>query len=390
MSPRAGDIVHYRGAPERAIMAAMSTERTSLEIDGEPRGARWLPYTMLAYLVLFLVPPALEGAGLLTWAATAAGAAAGAALYVAAFRLHDRRARLAAVAGIVAIGVAFAPSNPAAVVFFAFAGFLVPHAATSRAAYGLLAGLAAVVLAHAWLLALPAHYWLTAAVCAVVAGIVSVNVVRRHQATERLRLAQEEVERLAKVAERERIARDLHDVLGHTMSVVVLKAELAAKLVDRDAERAKAEIRDVERIAREALAEIRETIRGYRTEGLAAELDRARRTLDTVGVALECDGAPAPLDPARENVLALVVREAVTNVVRHAHASVCRIGLSREGVAVRLEIADDGRGAGAAEGNGLRGMRERVEALGGSLRLEGGAGTRLTITLPCAGGGADR
>ncbi len=344
---------------------------------------------MLGYLALFFVPPVLDGSGPLTWLVTIAGGAAGAGLYVAAFLWRGRWA-VGGVYGLVALGIAFVPSNSAGLVFFIFAGLLIPHAVGARAAAAMLAGLATVILVQAWWLGLPPQYWITATICSIIAGIVNVNVVRRYHADARLRMAQEEIERLAKVAERERIARDMHDVLGHTMSVVVLKSELAAKLVDRDPERAKVEIREVEQIAREALAEIRETIRGYRTEGLAAELDRARRTLDTAGVVFECDAAPAALDQARENVLALVVREAVTNVVRHAHASVCRVGLSRTGASVLLEIADDGLGVGAAEGNGLRGMRERVEALGGSLMLDASTGTRLTITLPCAEGRADR
>lgn len=200
----------------------------------------------------------------------------------------------------------------------------------------------------------------------------------------KLQLANEEIEHLAKVAERERIARDLHDVLGHTLSLITLKSELARKLVDRDPERARQEMQDVESASRAALTDVREAIRGYRTEGIFAELARARAALETAGVAVECDTHPVPLSAEQESVLSLALREAVTNVVRHADARRCNVTLRRNESLCTLEVADDGRGASGPEGNGLRGMRERLEALGGSLRLLTSNGTRLIIDLPLA------
>ena len=146
-----------------------------------------------------------------------------------------------------------------------------------------------------------------------------------HCAGEKLRKADEEIEHLAKVAERERIARDLHDLLGHTLSLITLKAELARKLVDRDPQRAKQEMLDVEQTSRAALADVREAISGYRGEGLAAELVRARKTLETAGITVDCEFDQLPLTPAQETVLALALREAVTNVVRHAQAQRCKV-----------------------------------------------------------------
>lgn len=195
--------------------------------------------------------------------------------------------------------------------------------------------------------------------------------------------AQEEIEHLAKVAERERIARDLHDVLGHTLSVIALKSELASKLMERDPQQAGNEIREVEQISRQALSEVRDAIRGYRAKGLAAELAQAKTTLETAGLTVQCDAASTvQLPPMQESVLALAVREAVTNVVRHAGARTCRLRLEQENGSCRLEIQDDGRGGSSLEGNGLRGMRERVQMLGGTLDRISDDGTTLTITLP--------
>jgi two-component system sensor histidine kinase DesK len=207
--------------------------------------------------------------------------------------------------------------------------------------------------------------------------------------------AQQENATLATVAERERIARDLHDVLGHTLSLIVLKAELAGRLVSLDPARATAEIADVERTARTALAEVREAIGGYRARGLAAEIEAARLTLDSAGVTLiaESTHTNAALSAQEETVLALSLREAVTNIVRHARATTCTLRFVTEAGTRRLVVEDNGQSIPTQtprEGNGLRGMRERIESIGGHFLLERGAspdsrGTRILITLPQSG-----
>jgi two-component system, NarL family, sensor histidine kinase DesK len=207
------------------------------------------------------------------------------------------------------------------------------------------------------------------------------NTSRRNAA---LRLSQDEVRRLAAVAERERIGRDLHDLLGHTLSVVALKSELAAKLIERDANTARREINEVGQVAREALAQVRSAVTGIRRMLLPAELASARLALDTVQVDF-CYEARHPVLPAEiETVLALALREAVTNVMRHARARHCRASIETVDECVRLTIDDDGVGAGIGDGHGLRGMRERVEALGGRVVVGASpmAGTQVRIELP--------
>jgi two-component system sensor histidine kinase DesK len=165
--------------------------------------------------------------------------------------------------------------------------------------------------------------------------------------------------------------------------VITLKSELAGKLMDRDPQRAGKEIREVEEISRQALSEVRDAIRGYRAQGLAAELAHAKSTLETAGLTVQCDAASTMKLPAiQESVLSLAVREGVTNVVRHAQARSCRLRIEQQNGMCRLEIADDGQGFTTMEGNGLRGMRERVEMLGGTLDRRNKSGTTLTITLP--------
>jgi two-component system sensor histidine kinase DesK len=268
---------------------------------------------------------------------------------------------------------------------FTYAASMIPFASESLALTAAAIGAAALMAAgEGVLLHVTPWYWGMFSVFAICAGASNTVVAQRMRSNERLDLAQEQIEHLAKVAERERIARDLHDVLGHTLSVVVLKSELAGKLMARDAARARREIGEVEQIARKALGEVREAISGYRAAGLAAEIERARQALDAAGITLECAAAPPRLQPAHDSVLSLVLREAVTNIIRHAGATRCRLEFAVDGGRTRLLVHDDGRGRIELEGNGLRGMRERVESLGGLLAIDSRQGTLLRIEIPTA------
>jgi two-component system sensor histidine kinase DesK len=208
---------------------------------------------------------------------------------------------------------------------------------------------------------------------------------RLRRSRQELMRKQEEVEHMATIAERERISRDLHDLLGHSLSLIALKAELARKLVHRDVEACAREVGDIETSARQALAEVRAAVTGYREKGLASALASARASLAAADVRLEEQVERFELAPAAENVLALALREAVTNVVRHAGARRCSVSLALEhGVAV-LRILDDGRARSEADirhGNGLSGMRERAQSIGGRLALRARAGLELELRVP--------
>jgi two-component system sensor histidine kinase DesK len=235
----------------------------------------------------------------------------------------------------------------------------------------------------------------------VTIGLLFMRVRRTGVLARQLREAQGEVGRLAAADERLRIARDLHDLLGHSLSVIVLKAELAGRLAE-DSPRVRQELGDIESVARKALAEVREAVTGYRRRSLAEELDGARAVLRAAGVETRVRRPDAPLPPHVDALLAYAVREGATNVVRHAAARRCTIEVTYEntygkrtgekrtggkatGGSATLEIVDDGRGGEpGGTGSGLAGLAERVRDAGGTLEARPGqkAGFRLRVRVP--------
>lgn len=215
------------------------------------------------------------------------------------------RQTLWAVAAIALLGWTYAPFNAGASVFLVYAACFVGEVGESAVAFRYLAGLMILTGVESWLLQLPLNYWIPALVFAALIGSVDIHFTQQRRVNRKLRLTQQEIEHLAKIAERERIARDLHDVLGHTLSLIILKSELASKLADAYPARAAAEIRDVERISREALAEVRSAVKGYRSAGLESELAHARQTLETAGVRVETSIERPSLPPSYETVLVL-------------------------------------------------------------------------------------
>ena len=225
-------------------------------------------------------------------------------------------------------------------------------------------------------------------------GVVVAIIYRFMEAVIELRRTKEELARAAVDAERLRFARDLHDLLGHTLSVMVVKAQVTRKLAARDPALAAQQAMDIEEIGREALTEVRQTVAGYRGRGLERELEAARAALAGAGltVAVRQDGPPVPAGAGA--LLGWVVREGVTNVIRHSGARDCQVEVRNAGGCATVTILDDGDGEPGREpgepsgalpsgGHGLDGLRERLAADGGTLAAgpEPG-GFRLTATVP--------
>ncbi|MFC9929900.1 sensor histidine kinase [Streptomyces sp. NPDC127190] len=224
--------------------------------------------------------------------------------------------------------------------------------------------------------------------------MVTAAILGLSEAVRELRAAREELARQAVEQERLRFSRDLHDLLGHTLSVIVVKSEAARRLAPRDMGAALAQITDIESVGRQALTEIREAVTGYREGSLATELTRARSALSAASVVPVVQQSGTPLAPQTEALLGWVVREAVTNVVRHSDATRCEITVEGTTELVRLTVTDNGGGAPASRpepgigGTGLKGLTERLAAAGGSLTAGPSprGGFTVTAELPVNSG----
>jgi two-component system sensor histidine kinase DesK len=219
-------------------------------------------------------------------------------------------------------------------------------------------------------------------------GSVLVLVVKRLiWFVRQLRKAQAELANAAVAEERLRFSRDLHELLGHTLTLIVVKAQVVRRLAQTDPAAAAAAGGDIEQIGRQALVEVREAVTGYRERAFADELDGARTALSDAGIEVSVEAAGTPLPAVADAIFGWAVREGATNVIRHSGARHCTIAVRRAAEAATLEIRDDGTGGTPdGAGNGLRGLRERLTAAGGTLAATAVAegGFRLVATLPLA------
>jgi two-component system sensor histidine kinase DesK len=354
---------------------------------------RYAPYLWLVYLGALVFQPAFDpDTTAWDWVATAAMVVVFLPLYRASLRTRDQGRLGLLLAALAGLGLLGSLVNAGAGVFVVYAAALAGRLEPVRRAWLAIAGLAAVAGLGLVVSPVPMPWRLLAVLpvllFVLVIGAAGVVEVERERTHARLRRADEEIERLATIAERERIARDLHDLLGHTLSVIVLKSELAGRLIHTDPQRAEQEVRDVEQTARTALAEVRSAVAGYRAKGLGAELVNARRALSAAGVDLQATIDVPVLPAEHEAALALALREAVTNVLRHADAHHATIRADATADEVTLEVGDDGRVSREPDGSGLAGMRERATALRGHVSRHTGTsggerpGTTVRVTLP--------
>lgn len=220
-------------------------------------------------------------------------------------------------------------------------------------------------------------------VSSVIVIVVSVSARRERQATE---LEQ----RLALATQREDVARDVHDLLGHSLTVINLKSELAARLIDSDPEKARAELLEVSRLSRTAISEVRSTVTRLRQPDFPGAVEAARRALETAGIEADLPDASSSreIPGVNASLFSWALRETTTNIIRHSQATRCTVRLTPE----KMQVSDDGLGIRSDPGNGLVGLRERVEKAGGALLLDRTAspepspdpdrpGTRVLVTM---------
>ncbi len=308
-------------------------------------------------------------------------------LYLYSFWVHDWRAFLC-IAITCALGLVWANYNYGSSSFIIFAATMCARFPNQKQAYWSFLAVFAAVIVGAVLFHFETFFWVPALIFSVPSSVGALMAENAARANQKLFRKQEEIEHLASLAERERIARDLHDLLGHTLSVITLKAELARKLFERDHEACRKEISEIEQTAREALAQVRSAVLGYRDTGLVYELRNAHNTLETARVEFLSELEIEKLPPAIENVLALALREAITNIIRHSQATRCEVSIIAQENNVRLRIADNGfpqhldKALSLRKGNGLSGMNERVSALHGNFNVHIDGGVVIEIELP--------
>ncbi|MEP6880803.1 MAG: sensor histidine kinase [Dokdonella sp.] len=352
----------------------------------------WMPIFSLGYLSFLFLPIVFDHTGALHAQGTTGeivgptllSVAIFLPLYFTAYRCRRLSGELLCMAGMAVLGYALLPLNVYANTYLIYAGAFAAFINTGLVnKIGWVLAMLGVFLVE--LVQFGAPIFVFALTAIITFAVFFGNHFYHENARKRaaLKLSHDEIRRLAALAERERIGRDLHDLLGHTLSLITLKSELAGKLIDRDIGAARREIDEVTRVAREALSQVRRAVTGIRAAGLAAELASARQLLESDGVCFTYSLGQVELSTAQETVLALVVREAITNIQRHAHARKANVGLEMGDGELRLRIDDDGRGGSINAGNGLSGMRERVEALGGRLRIDSvrGKGTKIEVTM---------
>ncbi|MEU6536784.1 sensor histidine kinase [Streptomyces sp. NPDC047000] len=373
---KAGSRTAGSGTTDNGTTADRTAEGRTGHTGPPPTGFTLLPWLLMGLgsfsniLQGKTANPWIGGLGLLTFNS----------LYIyVTFRSFDRERR-EAVSTRVALLLLAAVTTALAVgyggtwlLFFPLLGLAI--GASLRGPWLRRAGLTLAVLTclavglHGWSNAVSIMYG-TLMSTMVTAAILSLN-----EAVRDLRAAREELARNAVEKERQRFSRDLHDLLGHTLSVIVVKSEAARRLAPRDLDAALAQIGDIESVGRQALTEIREAVTGYREGSLARELSRASSALSAAGVTPVVRRSGTPLTPQTEALLGWVVREAVTNVLRHSGAARCEIAVDSGPERVRLTVTDDGGGeqpgaAGTADGiggTGLVGLTERLAVAGGSL-----------------------
>jgi two-component system, NarL family, sensor histidine kinase DesK len=305
-------------------------------------------------------------------------------LWAAAAESSEARKRRATIAflAVLAIALNLALGSEWRVLFFhvnVAAGIML----LTRDAYVAIVGLAATTLALGFVSGMA---WLALPTAAI--GLWATAFVRQVAAVAELRSAREELARLAVSEERLRFARDLHDLLGHSLSLITLKSELAGRLLPTAPEKAATEIHDIEGVARQALREVREAVAGYRRPTLDEELAGASEMLQAAGISCLIENQTGVLPKAVDAVLAWAVREGTTNVIRHSRAKHCRIALARENEEISAEITDDGGGyqqeSGVDSGSGLSGLAERVATFAGRVEIDSlpDGGFRLRVVLP--------
>lgn len=340
------------------------------------------PAIWLAYLPLFFIPWFIERPSPIQMIPAIAGLVVFLGLYFAAFKTSGRRLTVFAVATLlISFALAFTGSNWTVIAIYAAA--MVGNLQPPRRAAMLVGGFAVATCVLALIIRQPAIFWVIGVFLMIMVGAGNISRAALEDKNRALAESRDEVRQLAAAAERERIGRDLHDLLGRTLTLIAIKADLAAKLADRDGGEARNEMRDIAAAARQGLADVRSAVSGMTGATLTREIASSQAALSVAGIRCKIEGDADRIDPGSSAVLAMALREAITNVIRHSGASSCEILFRQHPGGLEMTVSDNGHGEAVRAGGGISGVRSRLGAAGGKLAVRGTAeGTQLVARLP--------
>lgn len=349
----------------------------------EVENFRYAPYVWLVYLSIFFTSLYSFSRGEHAYLISAIATVLFLVVYFHAYRANSKLVKYDILL-ILGIGTLLATITPGASVFFVYAGAFCCRLGDAKAAF---IGLFFIVLwagVSSFLLSLSVFFFVPAILFSLLIGGVNIYQWEMDKKRKEIILSKQEIRDLAKTAERERIARDLHDLIGHTFSVITLKAELAGKLFDKDLPRAKHEVLELENISRDALKQIREVVTGYRTSDLNTELAHAKFVLESNEINFVYQIDELSISEAVNKELAIILKELVTNVLKHAQASKVRVEIRQQQNHAIMTLSDNGVGIAVnlTNGFGLQGIKERIQKLSGKLTLESKQGTHFVIEVP--------
>ncbi|MFT5295041.1 MAG: two-component system sensor histidine kinase DesK [Colwellia sp.] len=288
------------------------------------------------------------------------------------------------IAAMCFIGVALSEINIGANIFFIYAAVFSGELYNKRKALITLLLVLAFIIFYSVITDKSSYFWLPAIFMSITLGLLNINRTEVLKKNKALIQSQQETKHLAKIAERERISRDLHDLLGHSLSVITLKSELAGKMIDKGVspEKIKTEIKAVEELSRKTLAQVRDAVKGYNIATIKGELLQVRVATEAAKIELIANIELESLPTGIESELALIIREAITNVIRHAETEKVWIVLKQVSTHLTLTISDQGQITTIKEQSGMQNMRTRINQIGGEMNVVNTPNTQLKFTLP--------
>jgi len=304
-------------------------------------------------------------------------------LYFRAFSAQDNKLAFY-IAAICLVGVGLSEVTLGANVFFVYAAAFSGEFYTKRKAFISLLLVLGFTALYAVITDKSSYFWIPAIFMSTTLGLLSIHHSEVLKKNKVLKSLQEETKQLAEIAERERISRDLHDLLGHSLSVITLKSELAGKMIDKglSLEKIKTEIKAVEELSRKTLAQVRDAVKGYNIATIKGELLQVKVATDAAKIELIASIQVNTLPSSIESELALIIREAITNVIRHADTEKVWINLIQATTHLTLTISDQGQMASKKEQSGMQNMRTRINQMGGEMNVVIVPNTQLQFTLP--------